>query len=152
MDDKSKKSTELDVDGKRYLCSKYPARYAVRLLSKLSKILAKPLGMVALLESSQDEFKGKVDILGNAIDALMEHVDPDTFDKLILEILEGTTFFDNGKNRPIIFDTDFQGELLHLMKLLKEVLAFQYGHFLADGAAGLPSLAALSKTGKIRAL
>ncbi len=147
------KSQELDVDGTRYLSTKYPARYASRLFAKLFKIVGKPLSMLAIGETKQSEGKDRMDLIGGAIDALMGEVDPSNFDRLLTEILEGTTIFDaNGSNRKIVFDTDFQGRMFHLMKLAKEVLTFQYGDFLEGSVAGLPDLTTLRKQGVVKAL
>jgi hypothetical protein len=147
-----KKSTEIVVDGRRYLCNKYPGRFALRLLTRLTKLLAKPVAMTVVAETSESEKTDRIGLIGGAIDSLMFNIDPDAFEQLVTDVLEGTSIVDGSSHRSIIFDTDFMGSMAHLAKVLKEILAFQYSDFLAAGAIDLPSLAAQMKKGKIQAL
>jgi hypothetical protein len=133
-----------------YLATQYPARQALQLLIRLSKVVGKPLG---ILTAQTDDEQTKKNLIGEAIDALTQKIEADETLNLVEQILKCVTIFDGDTNRQIIFDIDFQGRLGHLFKLLKEVLSFQYADFLGDLAAITPKMAASKKeNGRIKAL
>ena len=146
-----RKDKDFYIDDVHYLVTQYPARLALQLLVRLSKIIGKPLG---ILTAQTDDEEVKKNLIGEAIDALTQRIDADETLNLVEQLLKCVTIFDGNTNRQIIFDIDFQGRLGHLFKLLKEVLSFQYADFLGDLAAITPTMAASKKreAGRIKAL
>ncbi len=128
------RSTEFAVGDRRYQTTQYPATKGLKLLTRLSKIVGKPLGMFA---SRLDE-KATPDLIGNAIEAMLAQVDEEIVVKLVDDILSSTQIIENSTYRPINFNIDFAGSYGHLFKVIKEILSFQYSDFfgeLADASA-----------------
>src|SRR3990172_1463647 len=124
---------EVEIDGTRYSVSQYSAGKAVRLLAKLVKLVGRPIG---ILTGAGMDSEIKTDLIASALEALGSSVEPEDLEKLVREILEGTIIFtEDGKNRQIVFDTDFTGRIGHLFRVLKHVLSYQYADFLGDLAA-----------------
>lgn len=123
-----KRTEQVNLDGVTYSITQYPATRGQQLLVKLMKVFGKSLGLLA------DQAKGGVDLMSlevtSVIEALVANLEPEESTALIKEILTGTQVHDGGHIREINFDLDFAGRYLHLGKLLKEVLVFQYGDFL----------------------
>lgn len=135
-----RKSQEFEVEGVKYLTTQYSGSKSIVLLAKLAKIIAKPAG--ALMEGGLD-MQLSQKIVTDIVDGITSSVEPEQLPALIKDILEGTILFmEDGKNRQIIIDTDFQGNLMSLFKILKEVLAFQYGDFFGAIAGAAPALTA----------
>jgi len=146
-----RKDKDFYIDEVHYLATQYPAKQALTLLVRLSKIIGKPLG---ILTAQTDDENVKKNLIGEAIDALTQRIDADETLNLVEQILKCVSIFDGDTNRPIVFDIDFQGKLGHLFRLLKEILSFQYADFLGDLAAITPKIPASKKqeTGRIKAL
>jgi hypothetical protein len=78
------------------------------------------------------------DLLGNAIKALVDRIDEDSSLSLIKNLMEGLEINDGDTWRPVVqsFDVDFAGKILHMLKVLKEVVVFQFGDF-PEGLAAM---------------
>ncbi len=131
-----RKTEEIVIDDTRYSTTQYSAGKAVRLLTRLVKIVGKPLGLIASSGGLDAELKP--DLVGQAVVALSENLEADDSLKIIQEILEGTLILSDQVNRPIVFDIDFAGRIGHLFKLLQKILLFQYGDFLENLAQATP--------------
>jgi hypothetical protein len=130
-------STEVEVDGISYNVTQYTGGKSIRLLVKLVKVGGKSFGY--LMSMGLD---GKVDgeAIAGALDALSMNTNPDDFEKLAKEILEGVMVkgLEDVGYRKLIFDTDFSGKIGHLFRVLKAVMLFQYADFLAGLAVNIP--------------
>ena len=142
------RTTELHVDERRYQSTQYSATFGLRLMHKLVKVAGKPLGM---LVSSDMKSNVTPDFIGSMVGALTETLDEDTFINLIYDITSTTQVQDEKGYRPITaetFNVDFAGAYGHLFKLVKEVLAFQYGDFFAALAVQVDERQATPSTKK----
>jgi hypothetical protein len=127
------RSKELYVDGKRYFTTQYSATKGLVLLTRLAKVVGKPLGILAL--GKLDE-KVTPELIGGIIESIASQIDENGVVGLVQDIISTTDYMqDDGKHRPLVFNTDFAGAYGHLFRLIKEVLAFQYGDFFAESAA-----------------
>lgn len=130
-----KRTHQVTIDGVTYSITQYPATRGQELLVKLMRLFGKSIGLLA--DQAKDGVTELLDMeLGGVIEALVTNLEPEQSTILTSEILAGTQIMENGKIRELMFDIDFAGRYLHLGKVLKEVLAFQYGDFLG----GLASL------------
>jgi hypothetical protein len=113
------------VDGLTYEISKFSATKGVRMLTRLASLLGEPIG--AFTEGGLDK-KITGDMVSRAAKALFERLDENQAEKTVKDLLENVRC--DGK--AIQFDTHFQGRILHLFKVLKEVLEVQYGDFFGE--------------------
>ncbi len=130
------------VDGDVYEFSQFGTKESLRVLSKLSKILGKPiaLGFAALgtdPKKPEPEVEGEQkkslfdreinkEILAQAIDAFTERLDENEVIDLI-ETLAGKNVLCNGK--PVIFNSHYEGKIAVLFKVVAAALEVQYGNF-----------------------
>lgn len=145
----SRKSEDFEIDGVRYSTTQYSGTKGLTLFAKIAKIAGKPIG---ILVGSGLDAEVKPNMIGLAVEALTQNLEPEDFVKTIKEILEGTIIYTDGENRPIIFDKDFGGGIGHLFKLLKHVLAFQYSDFLGGIAEITPAITVRSKQNRVKAI
>lgn len=137
------RTTEFEVDGVKYATTQYPATKGLKLLTRLSKIIGKPMGVLTATGGLDAEVTP--DLIGSAIEALTSQIDEEIVDKIVKDALVSTEVLGEEGRRPLNFDIDFAGRYGHLFKVLKEVLAFQYGDFF-DGVVGAGAL--LRREGK----
>ena len=142
---------EIFVDDVKYMVSKYHTPDSLRIFAIFSKLIGKP---IAILTGQGLDAEAKKGLIAEAIDAFTEKVDPENFDKIIKDALKTTTIFKDGTNRQINFNTDFQGRTFHLLKLLKEILMFQYSDFLEEFGTIIPATVPTKapEAGRIQAL
>lgn len=141
------RTKEIALDGKRYDTTQYSATFGLKLLTRLSKVIGKPL---AILTTTDQDSEVGADLISRAVEALTKEIDEDSVLTLVLDILHTTTIVANGnERRPIEFNTDFAGCYGHLFRLIKEVLSFQYSDFFGELAAVAP--AGRAHPGKIKA-
>lgn len=139
----AKGSIDFEVDGVRYTTSSYPADAGMRLLAKLTKVIAEPIGYFANQNPTAVVDTG---MIGNALKALANNIDPDDLISLMHEILIGTQIKADNVIREIIIDTDFSGNLDSLFEVVFYVLKFQFGNVFQKVAG---KFALLSVTQKI---
>jgi len=145
----ARESKEVKVDGVRYIFTHYNNRAGAKLLAKLLRIVGRPIGLIVgdvvesnadLMNSIKDEnssIKLTKDGIGDMIGSLVQNVDPNDFDVLLCEILDGTTVFrSDGKNYSVDIDIDFDLGIAHMLKVVKEVLLFQFD-FLGNVASSV---------------
>lgn len=127
-----KRTTEIVVDDRTYSVSQYSATKGLKLLPKIVKVIGKPL---SVLSGAGLDAEVTGELLSGAIGDLADALDEGAFERMTKEILE-TTRMMSPESRELVFDVDFMGRYWHLIKLLKEVISFQYNDFLA-GITGL---------------
>lgn len=130
-----KRTHQVTIDGVTYSITQYMATRGQQLLVRLLKLFGRSFGLIA------DQVKdGEMDLLNlditSVLESLVSNLEPEQSTWIIKEILAGTQIHDGTQVREINYDIDFSGRYLHLGKLLKEVLLFQYSDFLG----GLASL------------
>lgn len=119
------------VDGESYEFSQMGAKEALRMLTRLAKIVGKP---VALTISSLKKPEGgdfldteiNMDFVGSAVEALVQNLEQnEVLD--IIETLCAKNALCNGAK--IIFNSHYESRLGHLFKVLWAALEVQYGNF-----------------------
>lgn len=122
---------EIEIDAQRYEFQKWGAEESLSVLIKIAKIVGKPLGMaVGLMQTGED--KGKMDLspdlLGTVFDALAENFDEKTCIDVVKKLTAEKVMCEGQKIR---FDTHYQDNLGHMMKVAQAALEVQYGNFFA---------------------
>lgn len=139
----AKGSVDFEVDGVRYTTSSYPATAGVKLLAKLTKVVAEPIGYFANQNPNASVDTG---MIGNALKALAGNIDPDDLVALMTEILSCTQIKTSKEIREIIIDVDFSGNLDSLFEVVAQVLKFQFGNVFQKVAGKAALLTATQKT------
>ncbi len=133
---------EVSVDGESYMVHAFPATKALKILTRLTKLVGEPLSV----------FGGGIDgkaeeLIPKAVRALAERLDENDVELLVKDILRSVSH--GGVSVADKFETHFQLKFGHLFKLLASVLKFQYGDFFSVLAASAPQAVA-SKPSKSR--
>lgn len=110
------------VDGLSYEITKFSATKALRLFVRLGQYFGEAL---AILQNENPSVEVDNRMVSSLVSAIFKHLDENKAESLVKELLETTRC----ENKPILFDTHFQGRLLHLFKVLGAVLEVQYGDF-----------------------
>lgn len=125
------------IEGQVYEFSKFGAKQALRMLTRLTKIVGEPLAIAASAAKGDGEFLDrKVDpqVIGKAVHALVTKLDENEVID-ICEELAANGVLCNGKQ--IIFDKHYENLGL-LFKVLQAGLEVQYGNFLEEFLGKLP--------------
>lgn len=123
----AKEMVKRPIDGHDYEFSQMGAKQSLKTLVRLSKIIGKPIAMLAGAPG-----KGILDkdvsseTLAAAVGAMVEHLDGDETVELC-ELLCATTVMCDGKK--VDFQTHYEGRLDHLFSVLSAALEVQYGNF-----------------------
>lgn len=130
---------EFEVDGIVYSTTHFPVSEAIPLATDVAKLVMEPLAeaLKAIPESefdkksTQDILKTKIKpaMIAGVLPALTRNMDGHANLKLIKGLCKGLQIQEEGSFRPIQFDLDFAGSILHLFKVVKEVIAFQFLNF-----------------------
>lgn len=148
------RTKELIVNGRKYYTTQYSATKGLILLTTLAKVASKPLGVIAsfagekdVTEEEKKELIAKA--LGEIIMSIASQMEQEEVVTLIKDVLATTEFIqEDGKRRPLVFDTDFAGSYGHLFRLVQEIIAFQYNDFFDESPA--PEEAAVAKTPRVK--
>lgn len=109
------------IDGENYTITTLPPTMALKLLTRLVKLIGEPMSML------YGDSEAKVaSVLPKAVNALAMRLNEDEVLGLTQELLKGVLY--RGQN--IQFELHFQGRLGHLFKVLGATLEVQYGDFL----------------------
>ena len=117
------------IDDRNIMVTSYPGRRALTNKTRLIKLLGS--SVTRLFSSDQSEFE----MLGIAIDILVEKISPDEFTKFMLELLCSTRI-DGKEIIETTFDNEFSGNLPLMYKILWFTLEVNYGNFFAEGGIG----------------
>lgn len=126
-------SAEIVVDECSYSITMYSATKGKKLYFKLLKAFGEPVSTLAATlfnsASDGDMFGKELDPLaiGKAIGGLSEKLNEDEYDRLTKEILE--TVYVGAQPLTKIYDVHMAGRYMHELKLIGEVLKFQYEDF-----------------------
>lgn len=113
-----------------YIITQLPAMRALRLKAKLIKLLG-PSASVIFAAASKDILKAD-EAIPQALTLLVDRLDENTFDKFVLEMLQGIKK-DGRDIDEKSFDSLFTGQLNELFLVLKEVLEANFGDFFQEG-------------------
>ncbi len=128
------------IDGKEYTFYEFNATTAWTTWVSVSKMFGKPIGSAIdsivkgskgsindLLDTSTSEMT-KIVSIEKVVSQLMDNIDEDKTLKIVMKLMESTMFKGSRVNE--IFDVHFQGEMLHLLKVISAALEVQFGDFL----------------------
>lgn len=124
------KSLEKNINGRKYLVTKFPARKSVHVLWELGRTgipaFVKAITSMENIKSAERSIDG--DSITQAFEMLFEKCDHDKIDYIMDEMLS-MVFVDNQELLPQM-DLVFQGELENLFKVLAFSFEANYGSFL----------------------
>jgi hypothetical protein len=128
---------QIKIKDTQYEIYPFAPRSAIKILPKLTKYILAPLS--ELLDNLNVNDIGKKEISGDALsgalDKMASRLDENHIMDFVLELLSQSTQagkqIDNDS-----FDIVFNGKLDHLFPLLKEIVMFNFGSFLAAGGIG----------------
>ncbi len=127
------------IDGHEYLIGQLTTTKQLKLLARLNRVLLGPLGNLAGDTDKEIELsKMKFDVKA-ACEALAANLTEDVVVQIVVELMEPV--MRDGK--PIDFDTDFQGEMKHLFKVVGASMEAQFGDFFGEVSEKLKSVAAV---------
>lgn len=120
-----------------YTVSHFPTSRAAKNLARLAKLLGVPFATMMKAETNDIN-----DVIPEAVGVLIDRLDEDDVLALIKDLTKAATY----QGQPIseaAFETHFQGRLAELVKLLVEIVKWNYADFLAVlASAGRKALAA----------
>jgi hypothetical protein len=119
---------ERTIDGEKYEFEQMGTKEALRILTRISKMVGKPLALATGAVKRGDDGKFKLDetVLSNVAGTLFDRIDEDETIALV-EMLCATKALCAGQK--INFDRHYEGKLIHLSKVLSAALEVQYGDF-----------------------
>ena len=125
-----------EIDGSTYEIWHLPTEPAIKMLTKLTKIIGAPVGKAVsgLTSSSGSILDANVgfDFIGAAIGMLTNKLDEDE----VLGIIKTMLAYVNKKNEKggfvgVSLDVDFQGRIMHLLNVVRAALEHNFSDFFA---------------------
>jgi hypothetical protein len=136
---------DLTINGTRYSVMMYAPSKFLKLTTKISKLLGEPMAMLVANMKGKNVDLSEMDlneeVVGLAIKALVEKLDPDAMPDFVNELLDGVEVIDGNIRRQVRIDVDFMGNVSQMFAVLKETLKFQYADFFGALATVMPSVA-----------
>lgn len=132
---------KVEIDGRTYEFYHMSPRTSVKILTRLLKLIGHPMGAAmsaAKGKKSILDVELKTDLLEKIVTGLFDNLEEDMVLDTI-ETLMGPVMCE-GKQVGKAFDTHFQGEIGHLMKVTWEALKANYDDFF-DVSSGIVSQA-----------
>lgn len=117
-----------EVDGQTYQIEQFGPTKAIKVLTKLVKIVGEPLALA--IGGAGLSKEAQAEIFGKAIGAISTRINEEEVVGMLKTLAESCLKGDQGAK--INFELDFAGKLGHLFKLCKAVLEVQYGDFLGE--------------------
>lgn len=119
---------EREIDGHSITITMLPPDQALKILTRLVKVVGEPLAVFAEAGGLEAAVTG--DLIKKSVQALAEKLDEDDVVKTVKELMECVLI--GGKQGKQVFNAHFAGNLGHLFKVLQAVLEVQYGDFLGE--------------------
>jgi hypothetical protein len=137
----------VEIDGRTYEFTKWGAEDAVRILSRLAKIVAEPAGVVVgtLVAGSKGDIKKLLDMnfspsmVSDAVRALMMNLDEDVCMNIVKKVAAETVLCDGAKITS--FNLHYMDKLDHLYDVVRAGMEVQYGNFSTALLARLAAMA-----------
>lgn len=118
------------VDDEDYKLHVFMPTKAFKLGARVAKVLGEPV--VAMASAAGEEAKA-LEAMPAAVRALLANLHEDEVWSLIKELMTCVSY--NGKS--IELDNHFKGRLGHMLKLVKEIIEFQFKDFFVAIAQGV---------------
>lgn len=126
-----RESSEKEIEGRTYTFSQMGPKQSLKTLVKLSKIVGKPIALMAGGGSAKGLLGKDIapEILGAAAGAMFEKLDEDE----TVQICETLTSFPQVlcDGQKVDFNSHYDGKLDLMFKVLMAALEVQYGNFFA---------------------
>ena len=117
------------IGGATYTVTQLPARRALRLKAKLIKSFGPALAQFFLAATSEKDADERNSQLVKAIEILSCNIDENSFEALVIEMLNGVR--KNGLElTPPTIDLEFAGDMASLYQVLFFVIEVNYSNFL----------------------
>lgn len=125
-----------EIDGKTYEIWHLPTEQAIKMLTKLTKLIGEPLGksIGGLTSNSGSILDAQInyDFIGAGIGLLANKLDEDE----VLGIVKTMLKYVNKKNEKggfieVNLEIDFQGEIMHLLNVVRASLEHNFSDFFA---------------------
>ncbi len=125
------------IEGSNYSVTQLPARKALRLKTKLIKCFGPMLAQLFLTVSDGESESDKKISLVHAIEILSQSIDENTFENLVMELLQGVR--KNGVElNQATFDLEFAGNFKELYLVLFFVIEVNFSSFFSLIGIGNP--------------
>lgn len=122
------------IDNVKYTTTQFPATKGIKMMHRLGKFISNPIAKLAgMVKPGSKALDSEVsaEVLGQAVQAFFESCDEATLELTVKELLTSTT----RDGRPIVFDSDFCGQMGHLFKVLAFILEVNFKDFFSGIAA-----------------
>lgn len=127
------------IDGASYSVTQLPARRALRLKAKLIKQFGPVIAQVFVTATEKGTDEEKKSDLVAAIQILSRHIDENSFEQLIVEMLQGVR--KNGVElTPPVIDLEFAGDMAALYQVVYFVVEVNFSNFFSLMGIGGQSL------------
>lgn len=133
---------EVVIDGVKYDIGPIVVTKAVKLMTKITKILGPSLVKMLRSAKSGDFDLKEMEIDGGSIESVLteffDRVDEDTMEKVSKEILANTIHCGDGSDKgygkitDVNFDMVFDRGIMHLFNVLKEAFGVTYSDFFGE--------------------
>lgn len=142
----------------KYTTSHYPAKTGLRLFTRLVALMGEPISAVAAEALKSDgKQKGSAirrlldsdfnpEMIPKAVQSLLAKFHEDVVESLVTDLLRTTQAGKSDLGDEAVFNLHFAGQMGLMFKVLKEVVAFQFGDFFGDLAASAAAEATSSMT------
>lgn len=123
-------SKEKIIEGAKYYVSQFPARRALKIKTRLIKLLAPSLFSTVSGANSKNILDAEIntDSIGKAVELLVNRLEENELENLIMELL-CMTRRDGKEITPQLFDTIYAGNFYELYQALYFIIEVNYGSF-----------------------
>lgn len=118
---------EKEIDGNIYLVTQMPAMKAIRVQSRLMKILGPAFAEMIIAKKEDPD-----SCLPKAVTLLVNQLDAETFANLVIELMQGVRR-NGAEMKKESIDIQFAGKLNELFLVLQFVLEVNYADFFQEG-------------------
>lgn len=133
---------EKEINGSRYTVTQLPARRALKLQYKLLKVFGAGLALI-FTPSVGKEADGKTslsinfngDDVSKSLMLMMSNLDDNSFEALVLELLQGVRKDGVELTAPVI-DFEFAGDSVTIFKVIWFVLEVNFSDFFGERGSG----------------
>ena len=118
---------DLTIDGISYRVQMLPAEQGMKVLTRLLKLIGEPLAELIKVQGNKEKI---FEILPSAIKTLVLKLDDEEVLQLAKELTSAVIKGNTSATLDREFNLYFRGKYGHLMKVLLEVVKFNYSDFL----------------------
>ncbi len=116
------------IDGARYTVTQLPARRAIKLKARLIRLFGPVFAQVFITASDAVDETSKKNNLVRAIEILGEHIDENSFEALIMDLMVGVRK-EGMELTPQLIDIEFAGDMAALYQVVFFVIEVNFSNF-----------------------